>query len=109
MPLLLVAYEIHPHEESEKAVKAAADRRKAVKDWIERHDHRKLSESSYAVELPERVNVMGFADEALKMTFGKDELYLIPLAPLPAPLPPLFDRSPEAVGKWLRQRLRLPG
>lgn len=106
MPIVLVAYEIHPHEDTEKAKKLAADRRGEIEGFIEQHQAHKLSESAYALDVPEPVMV--FANEVLGLTREGDELYVIPLAALPPPSPSFFARAPEASETWLRLRLRPP-
>ncbi|KYF69655.1 hypothetical protein [Sorangium cellulosum] len=106
MPVLLVAYEIHPHEETASAEKLAADRRSAIREFVERHNGQRLSESAYAIDVTDPVHV--FAETVLKMAWDCDELYVIPLAAFHAPLPALFSCGPGRARTWLLQRLRPP-
>ncbi|WP_437755836.1 hypothetical protein [Sorangium sp. So ce1389] len=103
MHVLLVAYDIHTRDDSKKESEAADARRDAVKAFIERYSHRRLSESAYAVEVPEPA--LTFTEEVLRMIRKGDEVYIIPLVPFPHPSPPFFGDGPESVQTWLEQRL----
>ncbi|TKD12371.1 hypothetical protein [Polyangium fumosum] len=101
MHILLVAYEIHIANKTGEKLEKANQRRNDILAFIRRHDHRRLSESSYAIEAHQPAEA--YAKAVLELTEDDDELYIMPL------VGPLMAYGRDDVHEWLEARLRRPG
>jgi hypothetical protein len=99
MPLLLVAYDIHPANASQSEKKKAATRREQIRDRItERYpEHRRLSESAYAIDTHERPSRV--SRRVFLLVEEQDEYHVIPLRA------PSESFGSARTAEWLQARL----
>jgi hypothetical protein len=103
MPVLLVAYDVHPKDvpadERDAEDARTKERRSAVRGRLTKTypENRKLSESAYAIETSEPGASISFA--IWQLVEQQDEFYVIPLSGPPA------SQAPPETTKWLRARL----
>lgn len=101
MPLLLIAYNVPQSQTMTAEEKKEADKRRGdLLKIVQRHPHRLLSESAYAIET--NGSAESYLKEVLSICKEGDRAYVIPL------IGPGIAYGPPETTQWLNTRLIAP-